>query len=71
MIPADVLSGSASSQVYHAFYRPLEFIIPGRDTTSCYIKAVCERDGPQRVLGLHFLGPNAGEVLQGFSVAMR
>lgn len=25
----------------------------------------------ERVLGLHFLGPNAGEVIQGFSVAIR
>lgn len=24
-----------------------------------------------RVLGFHYLGPNAGEVTQGFSVAMR
>ena len=58
-------------QVYHAFYRPLEYVIPGRDASCCYIKAVCERHGAQRVLGLHFLGPNAGEVLQGFAVAIR
>ncbi|KAF0299049.1 Thioredoxin reductase 2, mitochondrial [Amphibalanus amphitrite] len=68
---AEMVGGDDQLEVYHAFYRPLEFIIPGRDTSSCYIKAVCERREPQRVLGLHFIGPNAGEVLQGFAVAMR
>lgn len=29
------------------------------------------REGDQQVLGLHFLGPSAGEVIQGFSAAMR
>ncbi|XP_037092487.1 thioredoxin reductase 2, mitochondrial-like [Pollicipes pollicipes] len=58
-------------EVYHAFYRPLEYAVPNRDCSSCYIKAVCERAAPQKVLGLHFIGPNAGEVMQGFSVAMR
>ena len=28
------------------------------------------RDGG-KVLGIHFLGPNAGEVVQGFAAAMR
>ena len=30
-----------------------------------------ERHGRQHVLGLHFLGPNAGEVMQGFGAAIR
>ena len=28
------------------------------------------RDGG-KVLGIHFLGPNAGEVIQGFAAALR
>lgn len=32
---------------------------------------VCLKQGDQRVLGLHLTGPNAGEILQGFTVAMR
>lgn len=35
------------------------------------LQAVCLREGEQEVLGLHFLGPNAGEVIQGFAAAMR
>ena len=25
-------------QVYHAYYKPLEFYLPDRDATHCYIK---------------------------------
>ena len=25
-------------QVYHAFYKPLEFYLPGTDSSECYIK---------------------------------
>uniref|UniRef100_A0A8C7XDT9 thioredoxin-disulfide reductase (NADPH) n=1 Tax=Oryzias sinensis TaxID=183150 RepID=A0A8C7XDT9_9TELE len=57
--------------VYHAFYKPLEFTVAQRDSSQCYIKVICERAGHQKILGLHFLGPNAGEVLQGFSLALQ
>ncbi|CAO2631148.1 Thioredoxin reductase 2, mitochondrial [Lemmus lemmus] len=32
---------------------------------------VCLREPPQLVLGLHFLGPNAGEVTQGFALGIK
>ena len=32
---------------------------------------ICLKQGDQKVLGLHLTGPNAGEVLQGFAVAIR
>ncbi|KAJ8312602.1 hypothetical protein KUTeg_009975 [Tegillarca granosa] len=56
-------------KVYHAFYKPLEYAVPNRDSSSCFIKAVCMRESSGKVLGLHFVGPNAGEVIQGFAVA--
>ena len=36
-----------------------------------FLEAVCLAGGDQEVLGLHFVGPNAGEVMQGFSAAMQ
>lgn len=63
--------GEDKIEVYHAFYIPLEFIVPGRHAEQCYMKAVCLREGDQPVVGLHFIGPSAGEVIQGFSAAMR
>lgn len=63
--------GEDNIEVYHAFYKPLEFTVPERKVEQCYMKVVCLREGDQQVLGLHFLGPSAGEVIQGFSAAMR
>uniref|UniRef100_A0A8C3V1L1 thioredoxin-disulfide reductase (NADPH) n=1 Tax=Catharus ustulatus TaxID=91951 RepID=A0A8C3V1L1_CATUS len=57
--------------VYHAYYKPLEFTVAERDATQCYIKMVCLREREQRILGLHFIGPNAGEVIQGFALGIK
>ncbi|KAM4827499.1 thioredoxin reductase 2, mitochondrial isoform 2-T2 [Thomomys bottae] len=63
--------GQEHIEVYHAFYKPLEFTVAERDASQCYIKMVCLREPPQLVLGLHFLGPNAGEVTQGFALGIK
>ncbi|XP_056313426.1 thioredoxin reductase 2, tandem duplicate 2 isoform X2 [Danio aesculapii] len=63
--------GKDQTEVYHAFYKPLEFTVAERDATQCYIKVVCLREGDRRVLGLHFTGPNAGEVTQGFALGFQ
>ncbi|XP_067134924.1 thioredoxin reductase 2, mitochondrial-like isoform X1 [Centruroides vittatus] len=58
-------------EIYHSFYKPLESVVTGEETSHCYIKAVCLRDSPQKVLGLHITGPHAGEIIQGFATAMK
>ncbi|XP_065349922.1 thioredoxin reductase 2, mitochondrial [Cloeon dipterum] len=63
--------GPENLEVYHAFYKPTEFPIPQKDMSNCYIKVICLRREPRTVLGMHFVGPNAGEVIQGFSAAMK
>ncbi|XP_040320997.1 thioredoxin reductase 2, mitochondrial isoform X3 [Herpailurus yagouaroundi] len=63
--------GEEHVEVYHAYYKPLEFTVAERDASQCYIKMVCLRTPPQLVLGLHFLGPNAGEVTQGFALGIK
>ncbi|XP_056100365.1 thioredoxin reductase 2, mitochondrial-like, partial [Rhinichthys klamathensis goyatoka] len=68
---AEKRHGKDQIEVYHAFYKPLEFTVAERDATQCYIKVICLREGEQRVLGLHFTGPNAGEVTQGFSLGFQ
>ncbi|KAL6046656.1 hypothetical protein STEG23_017562, partial [Scotinomys teguina] len=67
---AVALHGQEHVEVYHAYYKPLEFTVTDRDASQCYIKMVCLREPPQLVLGLHFLGPNAGEVTQGFALGI-
>ncbi|KAK6306200.1 hypothetical protein J4Q44_G00231250 [Coregonus suidteri] len=59
--------GKDSIEVYHAFYKPLEFTVAERDIS----QLVCERGGDQRILGLHFSGPNAGEVTQAFAMGFQ
>ncbi|NXE36516.1 TRXR2 reductase, partial [Ptilorrhoa leucosticta] len=63
--------GSDNIEVYHAYYKPLEFTVAERDATQCYVKMVCLREREQRILGLHFIGPNAGEVIQGFALGIK
>ncbi|CAG0890518.1 unnamed protein product [Cyprideis torosa] len=63
--------GEDNIEVYHAFYKPLEFYLPQRDSSRCYIKMICDREVPQRAFGLHITGPNAGEIMQGFAVAFK
>ncbi|NXP71772.1 TRXR2 reductase, partial [Ramphastos sulfuratus] len=65
------LYGSDNIEVYHAYYKPLEFTVAERDATQCYMKMVCLREREQRILGLHFIGPNAGEVIQGFALGIK
>jgi len=36
----------------------------------CYAKLICNKAEGGKVVGFHYLGPNAGEVTQGFGVAI-
>lgn len=63
--------GADNIEVYHAYYKPTEFFIPQRNIRNCYLKAVAHLEAPQKILGLHFVGPVAGEVIQGFAAAVK
>uniref|UniRef100_A0A4W6FHE0 thioredoxin-disulfide reductase (NADPH) n=1 Tax=Lates calcarifer TaxID=8187 RepID=A0A4W6FHE0_LATCA len=58
-------------KVFHSLFWPLEFTVPGRDNNRCYGKIICNKLDDDRVIGFHYLGPNAGEVTQGFGAAMK
>ena len=63
--------------MYHAHFQPLEWSVPGREDNACFLKLLADMSesrtdkSKQRVVGLHYLGPNAGEVMQGYAVALR
>ena len=71
--------GAESVEVYHQYFRPLEWRLgttPRRKgKPACYAKLVCHKPaaagGRELVVGLHVCGPNAGEMVQGFAVAIR
>jgi thioredoxin reductase (NADPH) len=55
----------ASKRLKHGAADDLDVIPP-----NCFAKLVCVGEN-ERVVGFHFVGPNAGEVTQGFSLALR
>ncbi|XP_078241370.1 thioredoxin reductase 3 isoform X2 [Pogona vitticeps] len=63
--------GQDNIEVYHTLFWPLEWTIPNRDNNTSYAKVICNKLDNNRVLGLHVLGPNAGEITQGFGAAMK
>jgi len=73
--------GEANIETYHTKFAPLEWSLPEvdfekydkweADKTACYCKLICLKNEDERVVGFHYAGPNAGEVTQGFSTAMR
>jgi len=65
--------GEANVEVYHQYFKPLEWRItfPRHMDDSCYAKLVVHTADAGRVVGLHICGPHAGEMTQGFAVAMR
>uniref|UniRef100_A0A4X1T7H9 Thioredoxin reductase 1, cytoplasmic n=1 Tax=Sus scrofa TaxID=9823 RepID=A0A4X1T7H9_PIG len=63
--------GEENIEIYHSYFWPLEWTIPSRDNNKCYAKIVCNIKDNERVVGFHILGPNAGEVTQGFAAALK
>lgn len=63
--------GDDNIEVYHSNYIPLEYTVPKRMAKECYAKLVCNRLDNERVIGFHIAGPNAGEVTQGYAVAIK
>jgi len=50
--------------VYHGAFDPLEWKINyERMSGICYFKVVCMKDAKESIVGVHYLGPNAGEVM--------
>ncbi|KAL3321250.1 Thioredoxin reductase 2, mitochondrial [Cichlidogyrus casuarinus] len=63
--------GAEDIEIYHSYYKPLEWTVAEREDNVCYAKLVCVKSHNDKVVGLHILGPNAGEMTQGFALGMR
>jgi len=66
---ADARAEFGAVTVYRSEFRPLKHTLSG-SAERTLMKLVVE-DATDRVVGLHMVGPDAGEVVQGFSVAMK
>ncbi len=58
--------------VYRAEFTPLEWYLTKerKKQPRCYMKVIVD-DSDSRIRGIHYLGPNAGEILQFASLAVR
>ncbi len=54
--------------IFETGFRPLRHTLSGRDERA-YMKVIVDT-GTDRVLGIHMVGEHAGEIMQGFAVAM-
>ena len=63
--------GEENIEIYHIETTPLELTLYADNWSTAYMKIIWERNKDEKVLGIHYLGPNAGEVIGGFAVAMK
>jgi glutathione reductase (NADPH) len=55
--------------IYRSTFRPMKHTLSGR-SEQMMMKLVVDR-ASQKVVGLHIVGPDAGEIVQGFAVAIK
>ena len=46
-------------------------MVESRPQNGCYAKLIVNKADSNRVVGFHVLGPNAGEITQGWTCALR
>jgi len=64
--------GADNIDVYHTNFKPLEWnFLETHSSKTCYVKLIVDKTKKNKIVGLHFLGPNAGEVIQGYAVAIK
>ena len=64
--------GEERIEVYHREFLPLEWSLSSlRHDSNAFTKIVVDKADNERVLGIHYVGPNAGEVMQGYGISMK
>eukprot|EP01137_Pigoraptor_chileana_P036228 Opistho-2@31435 len=63
--------GEENIETYLMNFKPLEWTVAHREDNACYMKLICNKADEDRVVGLHVLAPNAGEITQGYAVGIR
>lgn len=66
---ADARARFGELDIYRSTFRPMKLTMTDRGSKSL-MKLIVERS-TQRVLGVHVVHPDAGEIVQGFAVALR
>ena len=50
---AEAKLGADGLEVYHSYFKPLEWTVPHRGDNACYAKLLCDKNDDMRVVGLH------------------
>lgn len=56
-------------ELYKSTFKPMKHTISGRDERS-FMKLIVDK-ASDRVVGVHMVGPDAGEIMQGIAIAMK
>lgn len=68
---AITLFGDSDVDIYYSSFKPLEWNFnERRKTNSCFTKVILQNKTNQ-IIGIHYLGPNATEVIQGFAITVQ
>ena len=65
----EVVARGLHAKVFVSRFKPMKHALSGRQEQSIF-KLIVDADS-DRILGLHMLAPDAGEILQGFAVALK
>lgn len=64
--------GVDNIEVYTSGFKPTDWNFkPDSYTPRGFCKAIVNKGDQDRVVGLHYVGPGAAEIMQGFAVAMK
>jgi len=68
---ATKMLGEDNIEVYHRETTPLQYSIFKKNTNVAYLKLIVDKTNDERVIGMHYVGPSADEIIGGFGMAMR
>ena len=63
--------GNDNVEVYHREVTPLQLSIVKDNLKSSYMKLIVLKSENEKVIGMHYFGPGADEVIAGYAVAMK
>lgn len=63
--------GEENLEIYHREVTPLQYAIVKDNLKAAYMKVICLKTDDERVIGMHYFGPAAEEVISGYALSMK
>ena len=63
--------GVDNLEIYHLHYNSVENSFLKRELNTSFMKMICLKTENERIVGFHYCGPNAGEMIHGVAVALK